>query len=204
MATIELSREYVPLRLQMGPVIEMSDDQFFEFCHLNRGLRIERTSKGDLIIMTPAGGITSQRNSELVTQLHIWAKKDGTGVVFDSSGGFNLPNGATRSPDAAWIKRSRLAKLTIEEKEKFIPLCPDFAIELRSSSDRLRDIQDKMVEYIANGLQLGWLIDPQDRQVFVYTPPNQIDHLQNPSHLSGEPLLAGFRLDLADIWTVDF
>lgn len=204
MATIELTSEYTPLRLQMLPTLAMTDDQFFEFCQLNRELRIERTSTGDLIIMTPAGGITSQRNSELVTQLHLWAKKDGTGVVFDSSGGFNLPNGATRSPDAAWVKRARLAQLTIEEKQKFIPLCPDFAIELRSPSDRLRDVQDKMEEYIANGLHLGWLIDPPNRQVFVYTPPDQIDHLQNPSHLSGEPLLAGFRLDLTDIWTVDF
>lgn len=168
---MELTSEYTPLRLQMLPTLTMTDDQFFEFCQLNRELRIERTSQGDLIIMTPAGGGTSWRNSNIVIALGIWAKKDSTGVVFDSSGGFNLPNGATRSPDAAWVKRARLAQLTTEEKEKFLPLCPDFAIELRSPSDRLRDIQDKMGEYIANGLHLGWLIDPPNRQVFVYTPP---------------------------------
>ena len=201
---IPLVNEYPPLLLHLPPPLTMTDDQFFEFCQLNRDLRIERTAAGDLLVAHPVGGVTSWRNGKVTAALENWAKRDGLGIVFDSSGGFDLPNGATRSPDAAWVKRSRLAKLTTEEKEKFIPLCPDFVIELRSPSDRLRDVQDKMAEYVANGLQLGWLIDPQQRQVFVYTHPDRVEHLENPTQLSGEPLLPGFVLNLEAIWTVDF
>lgn len=192
------------LLIRLHPIIEMTPDQFFEFCQINRELRLERTAKGDLIIMTPAGGETSWRNSELVIALGNWAKQEGSGVVFDSSGGFDLPNGATRSPDAAWVKRGRLETLTPEQKKKFLPLCPDFVIELRSPSDRLVDVQHKMEEYLDNGLQLGWLIDPEEKQVFVYEASGQITHLENPLTLSGEPTLPGFNLDLAEIWTPKF
>jgi len=192
------------LVLFMSPVIDMTNDQFFDFCQLNRDLRIERTTEGDLVIMTPAGGETSWRNSELIIALGIWARQDGTGVVFDSSGGFVLPNGATRAPDAAWVKRSRLASLTPKEKKRFLPLCPDFAIELRSPTDRLKDVQDKMQEYIDNGLKLGWLIDPEEKQVYVYKPHNQVECLKNPSEISGDPILSGFLLDLEQIWQPGF
>lgn len=192
------------LLVHLHPIIELTSDQFYDFCQINRELQIERTAQGDLIIMTPAGGETSWRNSELVTAVNIWAKQDGTGVVFDSSGGFDLPNGGTRSPDVAWVKRSRLVALPREVKQKFIPLCPDFVIELRSPSDRLVDIQDKMAEYVANGLRLGWLIDSKQRQVFVYEAAGQITHLKNPTSLSGEPVLRGFRLNLQEIWEPNF
>jgi Uma2 family endonuclease len=204
MLKTQVFSESLPLVLYMSPVIDMTDDQFFEFCQINRDLRIERTAKGDLIIMTPAGGETSWRNSELVTALNIWAKQDGTGVVFDSSGGFILPNGATRAPDATWVKRSRLAVLTPAEKKKFLPLCPDFAIELRSPTDRLEDLQAKMQEYVDNGLKLGWLIDPEEKRVYVYMPHSQVECLKNPSEISGDPILLGFALDLEQIWRSGF
>ena len=204
MLKTQVFREGLPLVLFTRPAIDMTDDQFFEFCQINRGLRIERTAEGDLIIMTPAGGETSWRNSELVTALNVWAKRDGTGIVFDSSGGFILPNGATRSPDVAWVKRERLAVLTSEQKKKFLPLCPDFALELRSPTDRLQAVKDKMQEYIENGLKLGWLIDPEVKEVYVYTPDGQVELLENPSLLSGEPVLPRFVLNLEDIWTADF
>lgn len=192
------------LLLHLRPVVEMSDDQFFEFCQINRDLQIERTAEGDIVIMTPAGGVTSWRNSELVTALNIWAKQDGTGVVFDSSGGFTLPNGAVRAPDAAWVRRSRLANLTAAEKQKFLPLCPDFAVELRSPSDRLENAQRKMQEYIDNGLQLGWLIDPQERQVFIYRPGSPVELLQNPAQIAGQATLPDFEFNVSSLWEADF
>ncbi len=192
------------LVLFMSPVIDMTNDQFFEFCQLNQDLRIERTTEGDLVIMTPAGGETSWRNSELIIALGIWARQDGTGVVFDSSGGFVLSNGATRAPDTAWVKRSRLARLTPEEKKRFLPLCPDFVIELRSPTDRLKDVQDKMKEYLDNGLKLGWLIDPEEKQVYVYKPHTQVECLKNPSEISSDSILSGFVLDLEQIWQSGF
>jgi Uma2 family endonuclease len=204
MPKTQVFSETLPLMLYMHPIIEMTDDQFFEFCQINRDLRIERTAEGDLLIMAPAGGETSWRNSELVTALNIWAKEDGTGVVFDSSGGFVLPNGATKSPDAAWVKRERLGLLTAEQKKKFLPLCPDFVIELRSPSDPLPVVTDKMEEYVANGLQLGWLIDPEEKQVYIYRPNTPPEVLENPPQISAEAVLPGFVLNLAEIWTADF
>jgi len=189
---------YIYLRL--SPAIEMTEDQFFLFCQINKELRIERTAKGDLIIMPPTGGETSHRNSDLTTALNSWAKQDGGGVAFDSSGGFRLPDGSMRSPDAAWVRRSRLAGLTPEEKKKFLPLCPDFVVELRSENDRLSDLQEKMQAYIDNGAQLGWLIDPQERRVYVYRPQHEVECLENPSSVSGEPELPGFVLALQEIW----
>jgi len=196
--------ERPPLVLQLRPAIEMTREQFFDFCQLNPDLRIERTAEGEIVIMAPAGGETSTRNAELVMQVKLWANQDGSGVVFDSSGGFDLPNGATRAPDVAWVKRSRLAPLTPEEKRKFIPLCPDFVIELRSSSDPLSTLQAKMEEYLANGAQLGWLIDPVQRRVYVYRPGADVECLENPAEVAGDPVLPGFVLDLAPIWEPAF
>lgn len=204
MARVLVPVESSPVLIRMRPVFEMTDEKFFEFCQLNRDLRIERTAEGDLVIMPPAGGETGSRNAEVTTQLRIWARRDGTGVAFDSSTGYNLPNGATRAPDASWVRRSRLQNLTARQKQRFLPLCPDFVIELRSPSDRLSDVKDKMQEYLDNGAELGWLLDPSSRRVYVYRPDSPIEVLDNPHQISGDPLLPGFVLDLREIWEPGF
>lgn len=190
------------MRLPRGA--ELTDEQFFEFCVLNRDLRIEKTADGEIILMAPASSQSGARNHKLSGQLYVRTEKDGTGIAFDSSAGFKLPNGAMRVPDAAWIRRERLAGLTPEEKKRFLPLCPDFATELRSPTDRLASLKDKMREYVENGLRLGWLIDPEERQAFVYRADGAAAHLEHPEALSGENVLPGFRLDLAPIWDVGF
>ena len=196
--------EQAPLIIHLRPVIELTDDQFFEFCQINRDLRIERTAEGDLVIMPPEGGETGHRSILLGMFLTQWALQDGTGVTFGSSTGFNLPNAAMRAPDAAWVKRSRLATLTADQKQKFLPLCPDFVVEIRSPSDRLSLAQAKMQEYLDNGAQLGWLIDPASRQVYVYRPNRPVECLENPATLAGDPVLPGFVLDLQPIWETNF
>ena len=188
----------------MRPAIEISDDQFFALCQINRELRLERTAEGDLIVMPPTGGETGTRNSDITAQVHNWTKRDGTGAAFDSSTGFKLPNGADRSPDAAWVLRTRLAELTPEQKQKFLPLAPDFVIELKSPTDTLEDIQIKMEEYMANGVRLGWLINPETRRVHIYRPGKEVEVLDNPSEISGEPELPGFVLSLREIWEPNF
>ena len=185
-----------PLVVQLHPVIELSDDQFFDFCQANRDLRIERRARGEVLLMPPTGGDTSELNAEITMQLRLWAKRDGSGTTFDSSGGFLLPNSAVRSPDAAWLKKERLAELSAEQKMKFIPLCPDFVIELCSPSDSLNALQDKMREYIDNGVQLGWLVDPAYKRVYIYRPQTPVEELQNPETVSDDPLLPGFALNL--------
>ena len=186
--------------LHFQPVIEVNDEDFYAFCRLNRDFCIERNAQGDVIIMPPAGGETSERNAEITMQLRFWAKRDGTGASFDSSGGFRLPNGAVRSPDAAWIEYARLNALSSEDRRKFVPLCPDFVIELRSESDQLAPLQEKMQEYLDNGLDLGWLIDPYTRRVYVYRTGLPIEELEQPSRISGDPVLRGFEMDLDEIW----
>lgn len=200
MAQIAIPSSPVPLSLQVSDSLRLSDEELFELCVRNPELRIERTAEGDLLVMTPAGGATDYRNTEIVAALLMWAKHDGTGVAFGPSAGFLLPNGAMRSPDAAWVPRSRLAPLSDEAREKFLPLCPDFVVELRSPSDRLADLQAKMEEYRDNGARLGWLIDPQERRIHVYRPPHPVEDLENPSRIAGDPELPGFVLDLTPIW----
>jgi Uma2 family endonuclease len=184
--------------------VHMTDDEFFTFCQRNRDLRIERTASGEIVIMPPAGGETGSRNARLAVLLGVWAMKDGRGVAFDSSTGFDLPNGATRSPDAAWVLRERLVKLTPQQKRKFLPLCPDFVIELQSPSDTLDDLQQKMEEYIDNGAQLGWLLAPDTQTVYVYRTGAAMEQLHAPAQLVGDPLLPGFVLNLAEIWDPGF
>jgi Uma2 family endonuclease len=186
--------------LRLAPAIEMTDDQFFALCQQNRDLRLERTAQGDIIVMPPTGFETGNRNSEITRQLCNWTKRDGTGMACDSSTGFTLPNGAARSPDAAWVRRERLTGFTTEQKRKFLSLCPDFVIELRSPSDRLEDVGAKMKEYIENGARLGWLIDPEARGVHVYRPSAEVEILRGVSEIAGEPELSGFVLDLREIW----
>jgi Uma2 family endonuclease len=195
--------EIHPVVLKLKPAINLTDDQLFELCQLNRDWRIEYTAQGELIVMPPTGGETSNRNAELTYQVQAWTRRDQAGVAFDSSGGFKLPNGATRSPDAAWVRRSHLAGLTEEQKQKFLPLCPDFVIELRSPTDNLQAVLDKMQEYLDNGAQLGWLLDPLTRRVHVYLPQRPPEILDAPNTLSADPLLPGFVLDLRKIWEPD-
>ncbi len=192
--------EIPPLVLRMHPAIKMDDQQFFEFCQQNPDLRIERTAEGDLEIMPPTGWESSNQNAGAIAQLWTWALGDGTGAVSDSSGGFILPNGAMRAPDAAWVRKSRLQEITAEQKQRFLPLCPDFVIELRSPSDSLTVLQDKMREYIDNGAALGWLLDAPNKQVYVYRPNAEAEQLDRPTTLSGEPELPGFVLDLNMVW----
>ena len=187
------------LVLQMSPVLEMSADSFFDFCQLNSHLRLERTATGKLVVMSPAGSETGNRNAKLMQQLSNWTDRDASGIEFDSSAGFVLPNGSTRSPDASWIRLNRWNSLSAEQKTKFAPICPDFVVELRSPSDNLKVLQNKMQEYIDNGASLGWLIDRTTRQVYIYTS-EETKCLSDLQTVSGEPTLSGFVLDLAKIW----
>jgi Uma2 family endonuclease len=180
-------------------MLDLTDEQFWQLCENNRDLRFERTATGELIIMPPTGSETGRRNVKLTTQLEIWNSQTNLGVVFDSSTGFKLPNGANRSPDAAWIKKERWEALTAEQQEKFAPICPDFVVELRSPSDNLENLQKKMREYIANGARLGWLLNRQNREVEIYRPNREVEIKRSPTTLSGEDVLPGFILSLEQI-----
>ncbi|MBN4006092.1 Uma2 family endonuclease [Nostoc sp. LPT] len=179
--------------------IDLSDEQFFQMCQKNSNYRFERTASGEILIMPPTGSDTGRRNVKITTQLDIWNSKSSLGEVFDSSTGFTLPNGAERSPDASWVKIERWNALTPEQQEKFAPICPDFVVELRSRTDSLKELQDKMQEYIENGTQLGWLIDRKNKRVEIYRPGKDVEVLDNPTSLSGENVLPGFVLDLQQI-----
>jgi Uma2 family endonuclease len=179
---------------------QMTDDEYFQFCQINQDLRIERTAQGDLLIMPPAGFESSYRNSELTAQLRNWAEKDARGCAFDSNVEYILPHGAAYSPDASWVLRSRVTALTKEQKRKFPPLCPDFVVELMSPSDRLSKAKAKMQEWIANGVQLGWLLDPDHRTAYIYRVGSEPEQIVNPERLIGEGPVAGFVLELAAIW----
>jgi Uma2 family endonuclease len=180
--------------------INLTDEQFFQLCQNNRDLRFERTAAGELIIMPPTGSDTGNRNFDIAVELGIWNKQTKLGKGFDSSTGFKLPNGKDVSPDVAWIKKERWDSLTPQQQNKFAPIAPDFVIELRSSSDNLKPLQEKMQEYIENGVKLGWLIDRKQRKVFIYRPHSVVEELNNPQTLTGEDLLPGFVLDLTQIW----
>jgi Uma2 family endonuclease len=187
--------------LQIPQSLKFTDDKFVEMVAANKDLRLELSSQGELSIMSPTGGETGDRNLELGGQVWFWNRQNGLGKAFDSSTGFKLPNGATRSPDVSWIKMERWNALTPEQRKRFLPLCPDFVIELVSESDDLADTQAKMREYIANGLRLGWLINPKNKQVEIYRPNQEIEVLQSPANLSGENVLPGFILDLQPIFS---
>lgn len=192
------SWEHLPLRLR--PATPLTDDELFDFCVANGDLKIERTPDGELVIMPPTGGEIGRQNAEIVMQLAVWAKTDGTGIVFDSSTGFMLSNGAERAPDAAWVTRSRWDALSTDERRRFPPLCPDFVIELRSPSERRPDLLAKMEEYVGCGVRLAWVIDPEEHRVHVFRPGNRPIVLEEPSEVDASPELAGFVLDLRPIW----
>jgi Uma2 family endonuclease len=192
--------EDAPLVVRFTPATQLDDERLYEFCQVNRDLRIEREPNGTLTIMPPAGGHSSQRNLAIAAQLYAWSKRDSTGIATDSSGGHILPNSALRAPDAAWVRRERIGARPAEEWERFPHVCPDFVIELRSPADRLADMQAKMDEYLGNGAQLGWLIDPINRTVRIYRPGRPVKLLREPMQLSGDPVLPGFVLDLTEVW----
>ncbi len=200
MSTTLTLAEIPPLVLRLAPVVEMSDEQFFALCQLNRDLRIERTSQGDLVIMPPTGDETGRMNFELTGVFSLWVHADGSGVGFDPSTGFTLPNGAKRSPDLAWVRRSRWEALTQQQQAQFPPLCPDFILELRSPSDALVTVQATIREYLDNGARLGWLIDPVAKKVYIDRPQTPLACLDNPQAISGDPLLPGFVLELGKVW----
>ena len=201
MRTLSKTTEAPVVVLHFGEWLQQMDDHaFFAFCQRNHDWRIERTSEGDLLIMPPTGGTTGQVNFNLTGIFSAWVRSDGTGIGFDSSTGFTLPNGAERSPDLAWVRRSRWEGLTEEERREFPPLCPDFVVEIRSPSDRLAPLQAKMQEYIANGAQLGWLLDPLEKTVYVYRPNAPVEMLMQPETLTGGAILPGFVLPLVEVW----
>ena len=180
---------------------KLNDEEFERFCLQNPELRIEQTKEGEIVIMPPTGGTTGIRNFALIFEFGKWQMKNKRkGFAFDSSTIFVLPNGAKRSPDLSWVKSERWNALTKEQQDKFPPLCPDFVVELRSKTDSFKDLQSKMREYIENGSELGWLIDPTKRKVHVYHPNKAIEILDSPAEISGEPLLPKFVLKLNDFW----
>ncbi len=186
------------ITFNLSPTIELTDEQFFQLCRNNQDLRIERTAQGELIIMPPTGWGSGSRNAKLTQRLGNWTEADGTGIAFDSSTGYKLPNGANRSPDASWISKERLEALN-PDPARFMPMAPDFAVELRSATDSLRVTQQKMQEYIACGVRLAWLVDPQNQQVEIYRQGQDVELLRSPTSLSDEDVLPGFVLDLTGI-----
>jgi Uma2 family endonuclease len=188
-----------PFKLSIK-AIKLTEEQFMQLCQENPELRLELTAQQELVIMPPTGSESGGRSGEVFYSLTAWTKKNGTGISFDSSTGFTLPNGAIRSPDASWVWRERWNALTKDQRERFAPLCPDFVIELRSPTDRLSDLYEKMEEYIANGARLGWLIDPIDKRVYVYRPGQPVETLDDPPTLSGDPGLPGFVFAVRELW----
>ena len=197
---------YGPIVLRLDTLLEITDDVLLKLSSLNDTLRLEKNADGELEILPPTFTDTGNQELNSATDLMVWAQSDGTGVTFGPTTGFTLPNGAVRSPDASWILRSRLAALTEEQRQGFWRIVPDFVIELRSSSDTLAGAQSKMQEYMESGVRLGWLIDPLDpqRRVYVYRPGSEVEILEYPESLSGEPELPGFDLDLKPVWEPGF
>ena len=191
--------ETVALAVPSDVRLLVSVEDFGRLCAANGDLRLERTARGELIAMSPAGSESGMRNAALSAQLWIWARADGTGVAFDSSAGFTLPNGAIRAPDASWFRKERWEALPVKQQEGFAPICPDFVVELCSPSDSFKAGSEKMGEYLDNGARLGWLIDPMSASVAIYRPGREVETLNRPTSLSGEDVLPGFVLDLKGI-----
>jgi len=187
------------LTLTLGPVVQLTREQFHELCKVNHDIRLERSSTGDLILMPPTGWESGKRNADLTTNLNLWNRQAQLGIVFDSSTGFSLPNGADRSLDVAWVEKARIETLA-PDPANFLPLAPDFVIELRSATDKLATLQHKLAEYRDCGVRLGWLIDPQEKRVEIYRVDRPTEYLSQPEQLSGEEVLPGFMLVMAEIW----
>jgi Uma2 family endonuclease len=199
---VTLPEQALPAKLTLNPKLRIrDDDQYWEFCAANPDVRFERTAQGEIVIVPPVGGEGDYRNTGVSAQLYSWSKKNGRGKAFGPSVEFILPSGAARSPDASWVSNGRLAKLTKEQRRKFLRLCPEFIVEVMSPSDRLKDAKEKMVEWMANGVQLGWLIDGDRQTVYIYRAGrSEPEKRTGIKRLAGEGPIAGFVLDLADIW----
>ena len=191
----------IPINIPPTLTLTVTHDQFVELCVVNEDLQLERTATGELIIMPPTGSITGNRNSDIEGQLWLWNRQTKLGKTFNSSTGFHLPNGADRSPDAAWVRQDRWDALTIEQQEGFAPLCTDFVVELRSKNDNMEPLRAKMREYMDNQARLGWLIDRKNKKVEIYRQGQDVEVLDNPTTLSGEDVLPGFVLDLTEVWS---
>jgi Uma2 family endonuclease len=188
------------ITINLPPILKLTDEEFTQLAIANQDLQLELTATGELMVMPPTGGETGTRNFELNGQLWLWNRQTQQGKAFDSSTGFRLPQGGTRSPDASWITKKRWEALTLQQRKKFLPLCPDFVIELVSESDDVEDTQKKMQEYLRSGLRLGWLINPQNQTVEISRPQQTVELLSSPRTLSGEDVLPGFVMDLQPIW----
>ncbi len=196
--TLVIDDAFLPATLSAHP---MTDEEFAAFCAEHPDLFFEMTAEGEIIVMPPTYSLTGARGAEILGQLRAWAKRDGLGIGCDSSTGFVLPNGARRSPDTAWTMKSRIAQLDPAGREKYWHLGPDFVIELQSSTDRPRIVREKMREWIANGAQLGWLIDPDHRSVAIYRPNQSDAEIRTGiDSIAGEGPVAGFALDLSSVW----
>ncbi len=192
--------QHAPFRFSLDvSSVCLTDDQFSRLCSDNPELRIELTADRELIIMSPTGYETGWRNAKITQRLANWTEQDGTGICFDSSTLFTLPNGAKRSPDASWIQKVRCERLSSEERSTFAPICPDFVAELRSPSDTIADLQEKMADYIRNGARLGWLLDPVEKRVHIYRPRQGPECLENPEYVTGEDVLSGFKFNFQEI-----
>ena len=190
---------HLPFKLNVHDT-KLTEDQFVRLCQENPDLQLELTARGELVIMPPTGSETGRRNNRLAYRITAWADNDGSGVVFDSSTLFTLPDGAKRSPDVSWVRRERWEVLSREQREGFAPLCPDFVVELRSPTDRLKDLQEKLREYIDNGARLGWLIDPVEKRIYIYRPDQPVEVLDDPPTVNGDPVLSGFVLPVRELW----
>ena len=188
---------YIPEGIKINPIV--TEAEFEKLASENQDLRLERNHTGKLIIMPPTGSNTGRKNSDIIAQLVIWNKNFKLGIVFDSSTGFRLPKGSIRSPDVSWVEKSRWDSLTEEEQDGYAPICPDFAVELRSPTDNLKTLQNKMLEYLDNGLLLGWLIDPISKKIEIYRKDQDKEILNNPTTISGDPVLPDLILNLSQI-----
>jgi Uma2 family endonuclease len=188
------------ITINLNPIVKLTDDQFYQLCRVNPDVKFERNANGEIIIVPPTGGETGKRNAGIIADFVIWNRPTRLGEVFDSSTCFRLPNGADRSPDVSWIKQERWEALTLEQKEKFPPIAPDFVLELMSPTDTLKDTQNKMQEYMDNQVKLGWLLNPRTRRVEIYRQGQAVAVLESPNQLSGEDVLPGFILDLQAMW----
>lgn len=187
--------------IDLSPITTLTSEQFEQLCRSNPDIKFERTPTGELVVLSPTGGETGNRNIELAGDFVLWNRQAKLGILFDSSTCFKLPGGGDRSPDVAWVEQSRWAALTPEQRRKFPPICPDFVLELLSPTDNLKLTQAKMQEYLNSGAQLGWLLNPDDKQVEIYRPEQAVEILNAPDTLSGKPVLSGFTLNLSWLWS---
>ncbi len=190
----------IAVTVNFNAIARLTDDQFYQLCRDNPDVKFERNAKGEIVIMSPTGGETGNRNFEIAAEFANWNRQTQLGKGFDSSTCFKFPNGANRSPDVSWIKKERWEALTPEQREKFPPIAPDFVLEFMSPTDTLKETQEKMQEYMENQVRLGWLIDRKSRRVEIYRQGQAVEVLQSPTELSGEDVLPGFVLNMQIVW----